>query len=160
MIGNSSARLRRLTIANCTLAFWPPRLRRSATQKIPNRRFHVDSSAPIQSIPLEGAPAEARATYLRRVLALVLLGLVITAATGFISMFAIASVPQILMGYAPMIIILGCWAVTNYVAPRMVFGEAKWAGFLLGTVFQGVSLGFLLLVAILFSQQELGSPFN
>ena len=111
-------------------------------------------------MPLEGAPAEARAAYLRRVLALVLLGLLITAATGFVSMFAIATAPQILVGYAPMIIILGCWAVTNYLAPRLVFGEAKWAGFLLGTVFQGVSLGFLLLVAILFSKQQLGSPFN
>lgn len=120
----------------------------------------MDSTAPTHSIPLEGAPAEARAAYLRRVLGLVFLGLVITAFTGFISMFAIASQPAILYGYAPMAIILGCWAVTNYVAPRLVFGTAKLAGFLIGTVFQGISLGFLLLVAILFSKQEFGSPFN
>ncbi len=120
----------------------------------------MDSSAPTHSIPLEGAPAEARADYLRRVLGLTLLGLVITALTGFVSMFAIATQPAILYGYVPMAIILGCWAVTNYVAPRLVFGNAKWAGFLLGTMFQGVSLGFLLLVAILFSKQEFGSPFQ
>jgi FtsH-binding integral membrane protein len=122
----------------------------------------VDSSAnayPVP-IPLEEAPADARAAYLRRVLGLVLLGLLITALTGMFSMFAIATAPRILSGYAPMLIILGCWAVSNYVAPRLVFGNAKWAGFLLGTVFQGVSLGFLLLVAILMSKQEFGSPFQ
>jgi FtsH-binding integral membrane protein len=127
---------------------------------ISNPEVLVDSSAPTYSIPLEGAPAEARAAYLRRVLGLVVLGLVITALTGIASMFAIATEPRIFSGYAPMVIILGCWAVTNYLAPRMVFGDAKWAGFLLGTVFQGISLGFLLLVAILFSKQEYGSPFH
>jgi FtsH-binding integral membrane protein len=138
---------------------WPLRSRRSATHDL-NLEVPVDSFATTLSIPLEGAPAEARAAYLRRVLGLVLLGLVITALTGFVSMFAIATEPRILYGYAPMAIILGCWAVTNYLAPRLVFGKAKLAGFLLGTVFQGVSLGFLLLVAILFSKQEFGSPFH
>jgi FtsH-binding integral membrane protein len=119
----------------------------------------VETSASTQSIPLETASPEVRAAYLRRVLGLVLVGLTFTAITGIISMFAIAMVPQILSGYAPTIIILGCWAMTNYVAPRMVFGTAKWGGFLLGTTFQGVSLGFLLLVAILLSKQQYGDPF-
>jgi len=118
----------------------------------------VDPSVSAYSIPLESAPAEVRATYLRRVLGLVLVGLTITAFTGILSMFTIAMVPQILSGYAPTIIILGCWAVTNYVAPKMVFGTAKWGGFLLGTMMQGVSLGFLLLVAIFLSKQQYGNP--
>jgi len=93
------------------------------------------------------------------VLGLVLVGLTFTALTGVVSMLAIATMPQILVGYVPTIIILGCWAITNYVAPRMVFGTAKWGGFLLGTMFQGISLGFLLLVAILLSKQQYGNPF-
>lgn len=112
-----------------------------------------------QSIPLEAAPPEVRAAYLRRVLGLVLVGLTLTAFTGIVSMLALAMVPQILVGYVPTIIILGCWAITNYVAPRMVFGTAKWGGFVLGTMFQGISLGFLLLVAILLSKQQYGDPF-
>jgi FtsH-binding integral membrane protein len=119
----------------------------------------VETSASAQSIPLEAASPEVRAAYLRRVLGLVLVGLTLTAFTGVVSMLAIAMVPQILVGYVPTIIILGCWAITNYVAPRMVFGTAKWGGFVLGTMFQGISLGFLLLVAILLSKQQYGDPF-
>lgn len=119
----------------------------------------METSASAQSIPLEAASPEVRAAYLRRVLGLVLVGLTLTAFTGVVSMLAIAMVPQILVGYVPTIIILGCWAITNYVAPRMVFGTAKWGGFVLGTMFQGISLGFLLLVAILLSKQQYGDPF-
>jgi FtsH-binding integral membrane protein len=100
-----------------------------------------------------------RLAYLRRVLLLTLLGLVVAGITGIASMFAIASFPVAVSGYTPMIVILGCWAVTNFVAPRMVFGTAKWAGFFVGILANGVALGFLLLVAVLVSRADFGNPF-
>ena len=96
---------------------------------------------------IAAASAEARLAYLRKVLGLTFLGLLIAGVTGFFSMVAIASNEFLLSGIAPIIIILACWAVTNFVAPRLVFGNAKAAGFLLGTVADGIALGFILLVA-------------
>lgn len=104
--------------------------------------------------------SSARATYLRKVLGLTALGLLISAIVGVISMFTIASMPGLLRGYGPMIIILGCWALTNFVARPMVFGSNKWAGFLLGTVAEGVSMGFILLVAVIMSKADTGNPFS
>lgn len=106
------------------------------------------------------AMPEERAAYLRKVLGLTVLGLLLSALVGMASMFAIASNPAMLSGYGPMIIILGCWALTNFVARPMVFGQAKWGGFLLGTVAQGISLGFLLLMAVIISKADTGNPFT
>ena len=103
---------------------------------------------------------EIRSAYLRQVMWRTMLGLFISGIVGFASAFALALVPSLLGGLGPMLIILGCWAVTNFVARPMVFGTAKWGGFLLGTVTQGVSLGFLLLVAMILSKQEMGNPFS
>lgn len=106
------------------------------------------------------AMPETRAAYLRKVMGLTVLGLFLSALVGVASMFAIATFPGLLSGYGPMLIILGCWALTNFVARPMVFGQAKWGGFLLGTVAQGVSLGFLLLVAVVVSKADTGNPFT
>jgi FtsH-binding integral membrane protein len=105
------------------------------------------------------APAEERRAYLRKVLAISCLGLFIAGAVGIVSMITLALNPVALRGWGPMLIILGCWAVTNFVAQPMVFGARKWAGFVLGTATQGVALGFLLLVAVLVSRQDFGNPF-
>ncbi len=110
-------------------------------------------------IPVSRVSADARVDYLRRVLTITAFGLAISGATGLVSAAGLAMVPSLLGGFAPMIIILGCWAVTNFVARPMVFGAAKWPGFLLGTMTQGVAMGFLLLVAMLVSRADFGNPF-
>lgn len=114
----------------------------------------------LSGVLVAGASVEARRAYLRRVLGVACLGLLIAAVVGFISMVTIAGHPSVLRGYGPMVLILGCWALTNFVARPMVFGANKWAGFLIGTIGQGVALGFLLLVAVLLSQQDFGNPFT
>ena len=54
-----------------------------------------------------------------------------------------ASIASMTQSVGPMAIILGCWALTNFVARPMVFGTGnKIAGFFLGTVAQGAALGF------------------
>jgi FtsH-binding integral membrane protein len=120
----------------------------------------MESTIHQQAVPVALATPEIRTAYLRRVTTITMLGLAIAAAVGLLSTFLLAQNPTLLTGYFPMIIILGCWGVTNFVAPKMVFGSSKWAGFVLGTVTQGIALGFILLVGILLSQQRFGNPFN
>lgn len=103
--------------------------------------------------------AEAQASYLRRVTALTMVGLGISGATSVMSALALAAMPGLMTGYLPMLLILGCWAVTNFVAQPMVFRGPKALGFVLGTATQGVAMGFLLLAAIVVSQSSLGNPF-
>lgn len=110
-------------------------------------------------IPVARASADARVQYLQKVLLITAFGLGLSGITGMVSAAGIALVPGLLSGYAPMLLILGCWAVTNYVARPMVFGAAKWPGFFIGTIAQGVAMGFLLLVAMLVSRAEFGNPF-
>ena len=114
----------------------------------------------VRGVVVADASVEARRAYLRRVLAISCFGLLIAAVVGIISMFVIALNPIFLGGWAPMLIILGCWALTNFVAQPMVFGVRKWSGFLLGTSTQGIALGFLLLVAVLASRQDVGNPLT
>jgi len=107
------------------------------------------------------APIEARRAYLRKALGYACGGLAICGMTGVASMLFLASHTVLLTGFGPMAIILGCWALTNFVARPMVFGTGnKVAGFFLGTAAQGAALGFLLLVAVLVSKQDFGNPFT
>jgi FtsH-binding integral membrane protein len=110
-------------------------------------------------MPVARVSASQRVEYLQKVLLITALGLGISGVTGMVSAAALSLTPALLSGYAPMLLILGCWAVTNFVARPMVFGSAKWPGFLLGTLTQGVAMGFLLLVAMLVSRAEFGNPF-
>ena len=116
-------------------------------------------SAPSFGLQVDRASGEVRAAYLRRVLGLTFVGLSIAAFTGLLGMAALMLVPSLLSGYVPMVIVLGMWAITNYVARPMVFGNAKWAGFLLGTVADGIALSFILTIAALVSMADYGNPF-
>jgi FtsH-binding integral membrane protein len=109
--------------------------------------------------PVARVSAGERVAYLRRVLGMTAAGLGISAISGMASAMVLGSMPGILSGFLPMAIILGCWAVTNFVARPMVFGGPKVAGFVLGTTAQGVALGFMLLVAMIVSRASFGSPF-
>jgi len=106
------------------------------------------------------APLEARRAYLRKALGFACLGLAVCGVTGIASMLYIGTHVSVLRGFGPMLVILGTWAITHFVARPMVFGAGnKLAGFFLGTVAQGIALGFLLLVAVIASKQDFGNPF-
>ena len=110
-----------------------------------------------ESVVAEARESE-RNTYLRRTLGWTMGGLGISAITGVMSAGVLAVVPGMLTGYLPMLLILGCWAITNFVARPMVFGQNKVLGFVLGTATQGVAMGFLLLVAAILGKVSLGNP--
>lgn len=110
-------------------------------------------------MPVSRVSATARVDYLKKVLAITAFGLILSGMTGIFTAAALTLVPGLLSGFMPMLLILGCWAVTNFVARPMVFGAAKWPGFLLGTMTQGVAMGFLLLVAWVAAQVQFGNPF-
>jgi FtsH-binding integral membrane protein len=114
----------------------------------------------VHAIAIADAAPEVRSAYLRRVMSMTVFGLAIAAVVGVASAMFIATQPWLFQGFAPLAIILGCWAITNFVARPMVFGTAKWPGFLLGTVAQGAAMGFILLVGVLISQQSFGNPFR
>ncbi len=116
-------------------------------------------SAPSFGVSVARASGEVRVAYLKRVLLLTFAGLSIAAITGLIGMVALATVPALLSGYAPLVIVLGTWAITNFVARPMVFGEQKWFGFILGTVSNGIALSFILTIAALMSMADFGNPF-
>ena len=112
------------------------------------------------AVPIALASPEVRAAYLRKVFGTTVMGLALASVVGVASAMFIASTPALFSGYFPMVIILGLWAITNFVARPMVFGTAKWPGFFLGTVAQGASMGFILLVGLLISGQVYGNPFR
>jgi FtsH-binding integral membrane protein len=114
----------------------------------------------LRAVPIALAPPEVRSAYLRRVFGTTVFGLAIASIIGVASAWFLATQPGMLSGYMPMAIILGCWALTNFVARPMVFGNAKWAGFFLGTIAQGVSMGFILLFGLALSQQVYANPFR
>jgi len=112
-------------------------------------------------VVVASAPPAVRSAYLRRVAGLTFVGLLLVAVAGIGSMLFLGTHLNLLRGWTATVIILGCWAVTNFVAQPMVFGTgSKTLGFVLGTVTQGLALGFLLLVAVLLSQQRFGNPFT
>ncbi len=113
-----------------------------------------------RGIAIADAAPEVRSAYLRKVLGITVFGLALAAVVGVASALAIATQPRLFSGYWPLALILGCWAITNFVARPMVFGTAKWPGFLLGTVAQGAAMGFILLVGVLVSQQAFANPFR
>lgn len=105
------------------------------------------------------ASATERVAYLRRVLTTTLLGLGLSTGVSLAFMPVLFLFPGLLSRWAAMGIILGSWAVTNFVAAPMVHGNAKWAGFVLGTGAQGLSMSLLLTMAAVVSMASYGNPF-
>jgi modulator of FtsH protease len=56
-------------------------------------------------------------------------------------------------------VIFGAYAIAHYVAPKMVFGGQKVLGFGVAAVFQGISMGYLLLYAVMMGTAA-GNPFG
>jgi len=115
---------------------------------------------PSMSVPVARASEADRLSYLQKTLGLTVAGLGIASVTGIATAFGLATMPSLLSGYVPTAVILGMWAVSNFVAQPMVFRGPKAVGFVLGTAAQGVAMGFLLLMAAIVSSASLGSPFT
>lgn len=98
--------------------------------------------------PIAAEAAEVRAQFLKKVALGTLGGL---AWTAVVSMFSTLFV-------APFVFQGGTWAVLGVVygsifgaqllGRKLVYGDAKLAGFFVGTTLQGIALGFLLLIAL------------
>lgn len=113
------------------------------------------------AMPLSVADTSTRVAYLQRVLAITVLGLTIAAVTGFASAGVIASTPGLQGRWTSMGVILGAYGVANFVAPSFVYSRnpgSQWAGFLLGSTFQGIAMGYLLLAAMIVSGANTGNP--
>lgn len=122
------------------------------------------STAAIYAPPVIESPVEDRVAYLRKVGLLTFLGLGTSMAVGTGSAFVFGMFPALLSGYFPMIIAFGCFALAHYGAQRVVFRSEsqamKLAGFFGGTIFQGIAMGMLLLVAAIISMDITGgNPF-
>lgn len=113
--------------------------------------------------PVIEVPLDERVAYLRRVGALTFAGLFVSLLTGAASTFVYAAFPVLLSGWFPMIIAFGCFAVAHYGAERVVMTAdsqiTKIAAFFVGTVFQGIAMGMILLVAAIVSSNVFGNPF-
>jgi hypothetical protein len=115
----------------------------------------VEYAPPIEAT-VAYAPVEERVAYLRRVGLITAFGLAVAAVTAVISMFTIA--PLAMSSTLGMgVMFFGSFGIANYVAPRMVFGDLKWPGFLLGTVAEGAAMGMLLLAAMFSATGDLSS---
>ncbi len=107
--------------------------------------------------PLEHVGANERVEYLKRVLLLTAGGLGVSGATGMITAALLylggSIAPQLVFNrFTQLVVILGSFAIAQYVAPRLVFSgdsSRKYVGFGLATVFQGIAMGYLLLTAVL-----------
>lgn len=102
-------------------------------------------------VPSIAASVEDRTAFLRRVALWTLGGLGITALVSVISIVLV--VPVVVKGgtLALLAVVYGSFLLSQTVFRRMVYGDAKLAGFVLGTSAQGVALSFLLLMTLLIS---------
>ncbi len=111
--------------------------------------------------PLAQAVPSERIEYLKRVALLTAAGLFLSMATGMISAGAVYLLPFLQGRIISLVVILGSYGIANYVAGKVVFsgGAARWLGFAMGAVFQGIAMGYLLLAAMLMGASLFGNPF-
>jgi len=110
--------------------------------------------------PLQHAEPGVRVQYLKRVALLTVLGLGVSVVAGIISALMVAVLPFLQNQIASLIIILGSYAIAQFLAPRLVFSgtSTKWIGFGVGSVFQGIAMGYLLLAAVVMGAAVFGNP--
>jgi FtsH-binding integral membrane protein len=99
-------------------------------------------------VPAIAAPVEERTAFLRRAALWTMGGLAITSVAAIVSMALV--VPVVARGgtWAIIGVVYGSFLLTQTVARRMVYGNAKVGGFVLGTAMQGVALSFLLVATL------------
>ena len=104
--------------------------------------------SPMYAQPAVEASAEQRSLFLRQVALRTLGGLVITAIAALVSTLVIAPALFQTNKWVVLAVVYGCVFGAQMLGRRMVYGEAKAAGMVVGAGLQGVALGFLLLVAL------------
>ena len=113
--------------------------------------------------PIARASDEVRARALRKVAGLTLTGLLTATASGFASVLALTVMPFLWSPIAQFAVMFGSYAVAQFAMRSVVYRSTstttKLAGFYGGAVFEGISFGYLLTVAMLFSAQRFGNPF-
>jgi FtsH-binding integral membrane protein len=93
-------------------------------------------------------PATDRSEFLRQVAMRTLGGLFLTAIVSVFSTLYIAP-PVFRTGvWAVLVVVYGSFYGAQYLGRKMVYGDNKAAGFVVGTTLQGIALGFLLLIAM------------
>ena len=94
------------------------------------------------------APAVDRSAFLRQVAVRTLGGLFLTALVSVFSTLFIA--PAVFRGgtWAVLAVVYGSFFGAQFLGRKMVYGENKAAGFVIGVTLQGIALGFLLLIAM------------
>ena len=98
--------------------------------------------------PAVSGPSEARLAFLRKVGVFTFIALAVSAVIAVVSTFTIAPVVYSMGRWGGFVAVLGSFAISHYVARKMVYGSAKVPGFILAVVFEGISFGFLLLSTI------------
>jgi hypothetical protein len=107
---------------------------------------------------LAQALPEQRVDYLKKVLILTVFGLGVSAVTGLFSALMVGMVPLLQGRLAMFVIIMGSFFAAQSWCSKLVFGGQRVLGFVLAAVFQGVAMGYLLLMAITMGI-GMGSPF-
>ncbi len=98
--------------------------------------------------PAYEAGAEERSAFLRAVAVRTLGGLAFTAVVSVLSMVFIVPTVFGWGTWGVLGVVYGSFLLSQTVARKLVYGEAKAGGFLLGTAMQGVALGFLLAITL------------
>ncbi len=97
--------------------------------------------------PISG-PSESRLAFMRKVGVFTFVGLAVAALIAVVSTFTVAPALYSMGRWGGFVGIMGSFAISHYVARKMVYGGAKIPGFVLAVAFEGVSFGFLLLSTI------------
>lgn len=114
----------------------------------------------VYAVPVSHAEETERAAFLRQVGGLTLLGLVIAGVASVGSMFAVATIEALQHPYAALAIMLGGVFGARWVGSTLVVNpESQVGGFVLGTALQGLAMGYLLLAAVVASQELYADPF-
>ena len=113
------------------------------------------------AVPVAEATVEARVAFLRHVALLTFLGLSVSGVTSLISAGMAMLIPAL---SRPMVSggIMLASVVGAQLIGRLTYSESRptaMAGFLAGTVLQGVAMGYLILTAIVTSAVAFGNPF-
>ena len=98
--------------------------------------------------PAISGPSESRLAFLRKVGLFTFLGLGVASVIAVVSTFTVAPLIFSLGSWGGFVAILGAFALSHYVARKMVYGGAKLPGFVLAIVGEGFSFGFLLLTTV------------
>ncbi|MBX2802145.1 MAG: Bax inhibitor-1 family protein [Myxococcales bacterium] len=117
---------------------------------------------PYEVLSVADAEVPSRVSYLRQVGVLTFGSLLISATAAVASMMAIASLPILQNQIAMFVIVLGGIYGAQFIGGSMVVSPSSGTrsmGFMIGSVLQGLALGYILLFASSFAMAEYGNPF-